>query len=114
MPVVREYIPALAANTTTDINLSPYDRFGQRGGRVTVAATTASLPGTVKLTVLVGSDQLAQNANVPQEASAGQGPNTETPTVSGFGAPADPITVRLTNTGAGTPIVQIQANIENA
>lgn len=114
MPVVRKYYGSFAANQTTKVDLSPYDRFGQRGGRVTVGATASANPGEIELTALVGSDQLAESLAIGIEEATGVGVTTQTPTVSGFGAPADPITVRLTNTAANTPNVVVQVNIENA
>ena len=62
-----------------------------------------------------GPGTIGQDLAVSQEAATGVGVTSETPTVSGFGAPSDPITVRLTNTHASnTPDVTVQVNVENA
>lgn len=99
-----------------DVNLSPFDRFGGRGGRVSVKATgvIAEANGELTFTVLVGSDILTQEATVGAESIVNQGPNRETPAVIGFGAPADPITLRLFNANAATRVVTTDVDVENA
>lgn len=114
MPVVRPVEVNFAAGETRIIELSPYDRFGARGGKVTVGGTS-SATSDMTMQVLVGSDQLTTGFVLPVETNTGLGPTTETPTVSGFGAPSDPITVRVTNTGTTTTTdVIMQINVENA
>ncbi len=108
----RTVVPA-AGNTVLD--LSPFDRFGGRGGRlkVQVVAVTAEILNELTYTVLVGSDVLI-NAGVPFGAAAGISPDNETPAVIGFGAPADPITVTLFNANAATRIFHTSVEVENA
>ena len=85
-----------------DVNLAPFDRFGGRGGRVSVKATgvQAEANGELTITVLVGSDILVNEGVIPGERAVNLGPDAETPATKGFGAPADPITVRLFNANA--------------
>ena len=99
-----------------DVNLAPFDRFGGRGGRVSVKATgvSAEANGDLTMTVLVGSDILTNEAVIGSEAIVNLGPNNETPAIKGFGAPADPITVRLFNANAAARTVTTEVEVENA
>ncbi len=99
-----------------DVNLAPFDRFGGRGGRLSVKATAVAAEAHDKtMTVMVGSDILADQIAIGGEAVVGLGPNRETPTVTGIGAPADPITVRLFDgSGTGIEVVTVEVEIENA
>jgi len=110
---IRTVIP-IAGQATLD--LSPFDRFGGRGGRLTVRATgvAAEMDGDVTITVLVGSDVLINAGVVTGEAVLNSGPSNETPAISGRGAPADPITITLFNVNAATRDVITEVNIENA
>jgi len=110
----------VAASSNVVLDLSPFDRFGGRGGRlkVQVVAVTADIAplGVVELTytVLVGSDVLI-NAGIPFGKAAGESPDNETPAVMGFGAPADPITITLFNADAGAAHVFVtNVEVENA
>ncbi len=97
------------------LDLSPFDRFGGRGGRVRVqcVAVPAEIVD-VTLTVLVGSDVLA-NAVRPSGAIIDTPPDNETPSIVGFGAPADPITITLTNTDTMTArVLFTNVSVENA
>jgi len=108
----RTVVP-IAGNTVLD--LSPFDRFGGRGGRVTVQVTALAAQITTDLTfsVLVGSDVLI-NAGVPSSAAVDTGPDNETPRIIGFGAPADPITITLFNANAATRVMFTNVSVENA
>jgi len=108
----RSVVPA-TGNTVLD--LSPFDRFGGRGGRVSVQVTAVAAEILTDLTfsVLVGSDVLI-NAGVPSSAAANTGPDNETPKVVGFGAPADPITITLFNADACTRVMFTNVSVENA
>jgi len=99
-----------------DVNLAPFDRFGGRGGRVSVKATgvAAEADGDLTMTVLVGSDILVNEGDVGAERTVNLGPDAETPAVKGFGAPADPITVRLFNANAAARVVTTEVEVENA
>lgn len=99
-----------------DVNLAPFDRFGGRGGRLSVKATgvQAEANGELTMTVLVGSDILVNEAVIAGERALNLGPDAETPTVRGFGAPADPITVRLFNANAAARTVTTEVEVENA
>ncbi len=99
-----------------DVNLAPFDRFGGRGGRVSVKATglIAEADGDLTMTVLVGSDILTNEASIGAERVVNLGPDSETPAIIGFGAPADPITVRLFNANAATRVVTTEVEVENA
>jgi len=114
MGVVRQRT-SVPATSNVVLDLSPFDRFGGRGGRlkVQVVAVTAEILGELTYTVLVGSDVLI-NAGVPFGAAAGISPDNETPAVVGFGAPADPITVTLFNTNAAARIFHTSVEVENA
>jgi len=109
----RVTIP-LAGNILVD--LSPFDRFAGRGGRLAVAVTgvAAEANGELTMTVLVGSDILIDAGEIGAEASVNRGPDDETRRIRGRGAPADPITVRLFNTNAAARDVIVDAEIENA
>lgn len=116
MPQVRTVI-SVASNVDQVVDLSPYDRFGARGGQVVVAVTClAANTGEATYDLLVGSDQITANNAILSEPVVGGGPNTESPTSRGFGAPADPITIRIKpGTITGTPVnMVVVANIENA
>jgi len=110
---LRTTIP-IAGQVTLD--LSPFDRFGGRGGRLSVATTgvAAEANGELTQTVLVGSDVLINAGQIVGEASLNAGPTEETPKVKGRGAPADPITITLFNTNAATRDVITEVEIENA
>jgi len=108
----RSVVP-ITGNTVLD--LSPFDRFGGRGGRlkVQVTVTTAQNIGDLTYTVLVGSDVLI-NAGVPASAAAETPPDNETPAIVGFGAPADPITITLFNGNAALRTFFTNVSVENA
>lgn len=108
----RSVVPA-AGNTVLD--LSPFDRFGGRGGRVSVQVTAlaAEILTDLTFTVLVGSDVLI-NAGVPSSAIVNTGPDNETPRITGFGAPADPITITLFNNNACTRVMFTNVSVDNA
>jgi len=110
---LRTTIP-IAGQVTLD--LSPFDRFGGRGGRLTAKSTgvAAEADGDLTWTVIVGSDILLNAGQIQGEAVLNAGPNAETPAVSGFGAPADPITITLFNANAATRDVITDVEIENA
>ena len=106
---------SVPANDKLDVPLAPFDRFGGNGGDVTVKATSiAAESGDVNLTLIIGSDVVQSEAPVFGENVAGQGPTSETIGVSGFGAPADPITIRLANTTAGAIVISGHALINNS
>ena len=115
MSVVRlRTVVPIAGQVTLD--LSPFDRFGGRGGRLSVRSTgvAAEMDGDVTMTVLVGSDVLINAGQVVGESSLNAGPTNETPAVTGRGAPADPITITLFNVNAGARDVSTEVEIENA
>lgn len=116
MSLVRRSI-SVAANTTIDVNLSPFDRFAGRGGQVSVQVTglaAQAAAGDMLYSLLVGSDIVASRATVPGEPVVGSGPTNETPAVTGIGAPADPITVSLINDNAAARVFVVAVNIVNA
>ena len=98
------------------LDLSPFDRFGGRGGKITAKCTgvAAEADGDITWTVLVGSDILLNNGEITGEAVLNSGPTAETPAVIGFGAPADPITITVFNANAATRDVITVVEIENA
>ncbi len=115
MPVVRKSTATLVAGTPQVIDLGVFDRFGGRGGSVSVVGTcTAAGTGVVTMDVQVGSDMVAQDVLLGVEniaAGAGVGPDAQTqPVISAVGAPGDPIQITLKGS-AGTATVQ--ANITN-
>jgi len=109
----RTIVPATGQVT---LDLSPFDRFGGRGGRVSVKATgvAAEADGDITITVLVGSDVLINAGQIVAEPSLNSGPTNETPAILGRGAPADPITVTLFNVNALVRDVITEIEIENA
>lgn len=116
MPAVYFRQDLGAANSVVDVPLAPYDRFGGGGGRIRVRATVViANAGNVDMTVMLGSDVLISAGPVGAEANVGQGPTNETPSISGIGAPGDPITVRLAETaGVANVIVTGVVDIQNA
>jgi len=115
MSVVRQRT-SVPATGQSILDLSPFDRFGGRGGRVSVRATAlaAEALATLTMTVLVGSDVLINAGQIIAEPGLNIGPTNETPAVTGRGAPADPITVTLFNGSAGIVDVITEIEIENA
>ena len=115
MPVVY-FQETMAANATQDVSLAPYDRFGGGGGRVRVRAVApnGATVGSIKITVMLGSDVLISSGPLSIETAAGIGVTSETPSISGIGAPGDPITVRIEETAGNTPLVQGVVDIQNA
>ncbi len=98
-----------------DVNLSPFDRFAGRGGQATVKATAAATEeGDLTFSFMIGSDIIADAYAIGVEAVTGQGPNRETPSVTGVGAPADPITLNLQNSNAAARVVDVEVEIINA
>ena len=116
MPAVYFRQDLGVANSVLDVALAPYSRFGGGGGRVRVRCTVpTTLGGTVDLTVMLGSDVLVSAGPIGVESVAGGGPTSETPSISGIGAPGDPITVRLAETGGNAnTIVTGVVDIQNA
>jgi len=111
---LRTDVPAVGQTT---LDLSPFDRFGGRGGRLSVASTgvAAEAQGDLTMTVLVGSDVLINAGQIVGEPSINSGPTNETPRVTGRGAPADPITITLFNNHATlVRAVITEVEIENA
>lgn len=110
---LRTTIP-IAGQVTLD--LSPFDRFGGRGGRLVAKCTgvAAEADGDITWTVIVGSDILINGGEITGEGVINQGPTSETPGVSGFGAPADPITITVFNANAATRDVITVVEIDNA
>ncbi len=108
----RSVVP-IGGNTVLD--LSPFDRFGGRGGRLKVQVTVLAAQniGDLTYSVLVGSDVLI-NAGIPSSAAAETPPDNETPAIIGFGAPADPITVTLFNANAALRTFFTNVTVENA
>ncbi len=115
MSTVRQRT-TIPLNGQTTLDLSPFDRFGGRGGRVSVAVTGVALEanGELTMTVLVGSDVLINAGQIVSESSLNRGPDAETPRVVGRGAPADPITVTLFNANAMARDVISEVEVENA
>ncbi len=108
-------ITTIAAGATVDLNLAPFHRFGGRGGRVLFRATVpiASV-GAGTLTLMCGSDVVADQFVIPVERAASMGPNKESPAVTGRGAPGDPITARVADPGGAGFDVTWEAQIDNA
>ncbi len=111
--VRRRVVVPLTGNV--DVNLSPFDRFAGRGGQATVKATALlGQEDDLTLSFLIGSDIIADAYAIGAEAIAGQGPIKESPSVTGIGAPADPITVNLQNANAAARTVDVEVEIINA
>lgn len=111
--VRRRVVVPLTGNV--DVNLAPFDRFAGRGGQATVKATAlGGQEDDITLDFTIGSDIIASGFAVGAEAVAGQGPNRETPSVTGIGAPADPITVNIQNANAAARTVDVEVEIINA
>lgn len=114
MAIVRRRV-TVPLTGNIDVNLSPFDRFAGRGGQATVKATAlATEQDSASFDFTIGSDIIASAFAIGAEAVAGQGPNRETPSVSGIGAPADPITVNLQNSSGAAIVVDVEVEIINA
>jgi len=114
MPHLQRQV-VVGAGATVDMNLAPFHRFGGRGGRVAVRATVpVAAVGAGTITVMCGSDVVADQFLIPVESAASMGPNKDTPSVGGRGAPGDPITVRLADPGGAGYTATVEAQIDNA
>jgi len=115
MSIIRQTTTVPLTGQVT-LDLSPFDRFGGRGGRLSVKATALAAEAlvTATMTVLVGSDVLINAGQIPAEPTVNSGPTNETPAVTGRGAPADPITVTLFNGSAGAIDIRTEIEVENA
>jgi len=115
MSIIRQTTTVPTVGQVT-LDLSPFDRFGGRGGRVSVKATVlaAEALANMTMTVLVGSDVLINAGQIPSEPTPNSGPTAETPAVTGRGAPADPITVTFFNASLAGVDVRSDIEVENA
>ncbi len=114
MAIIRRRItvPALG---NIDVNLAPFDRFAGRGGQATVKATgVAAEVVDLTLTFTIGSDIIASVWAIGAQGVVSGGPDKESPSITGIGAPADPITVNLQNSNAGTRVVDVEVEVINA
>lgn len=113
VPIRETIVPG----ATVVVDLSPFDRFAGNGGAVAVRVVhdAVAVPGSVTMTVMIGSDVLQENGIVFEELNPDSGPSNETPAVQGEGLPGDPITIRLNNNDAAADaIVTGFADIQNA
>ena len=95
MAQVRRTI-VLAAGNNVNVDLSPFDRYGLRGGSLSVKATClAADAGKTQMTILIGSDTLILNGDVAIERDVGVGPDDTTQAIEGFGLPSDPVTINV-------------------
>jgi hypothetical protein len=114
MPHIKRDV-VVGAGATVDVNLAPFDRFAGRGGRVSVRATVPiAAVGAGTLTLMAGSDVIADQFVIPVERGANLGPDKDTPSVSGFGVPGDPITVRLQDPGGAGYTAMVEVQVDNA
>lgn len=111
MPLVSR-AQSIPANSTAAVDLSPFQRFGLRGGaiRVRAAIPVGSTLGDILGNLTIGSDQVARDSVVQNSGTV----TRETPAMEGFGAAADPITLTFQNTTAGAIVVNVVADIQNA
>lgn len=102
----------MVANATTDVNLAPLDRFGSAGGRIRVyAAATAA--DQIRMTLLLGTDAVMDRGWVPVNGTAGRVVVPDDLFAEGFGAPHDPITLRLEETAGATPTFYAKVIIDS-
>ncbi len=114
MSIVRRRV-TVPLTGNVDVNLSPFDRFAGRGGQATVKATCLiGEEDDLTFDFTIGSDIIASAYAIGAEGSVGQGPNKETPSVTGIGAPADPITLNVQNANALARVVDVEVEIINA
>ena len=109
MPVVRK-ANANVPVAGVEVDLGVFNRFGGRGGAISVRGTSNAV--NTFMTVQVGSDIVADRFEMPIEAVTGQGPNNETPAIQAVGAPGDPIMVKLFGTAATEDTI-VQVDITN-
>ena len=109
MPQVR-FRQSIAANATEDINLAPNDRFGPAGGKVELFCVTIA-DGDHRATLMVGTDVILDRGfpNVP--LAPGVVDLQRDKMAEGFGAPFDPITLRIENTTVGAVVCSGLVNI---
>ncbi len=106
MPFTRKLQQAMLANQTgVEPSLGPLSRFPAAGQLDVYAA--ASIASVVEITVLVGTDIVADRALVNINEIAGRLKIPDDLVASGRGNPNDPITIRLDNTAGGTPNVEL-------
>lgn len=89
----------IAQGATVDINLAPFDRFGASGGKASLYAV-AEVVDDLVVTLLFGSTAAITRGALPVAVAAGRVVVPEDLIAWGFGAPNDPITLRVENIDA--------------
>lgn len=109
MPAVPFNV-TLGASATADVDLAPFDRLGGGGGRVAVRAFCDGATGDAVLTLMIGSEVIQSEGPL----FVGTVIDRNTPVISGLGAAADTITIRLRDASAAGSVIIGIADIENA
>ncbi len=114
MPQSKEFASVAAGVTVANVlSGSPYERVGGLGATVRLyAIMTAGTAGELKATLLLGSDQVIENAGLGVNAAGPQVPQDQI--AEGTALPGDQITVRIVNDGAGANIYGVLVDIQNA
>jgi len=89
----------IAQGATVDINLAPFDRFGARGGKASLYAG-AEVVDDLVATLMFGSTAAITRGAIPVALAAGRVIVPQDLLAWGFGAPNDPITLRIENIDA--------------
>ena len=101
----------IVANTVTDIALAPFDRFGARGGKCSLYATSETVLALVA-TLMFGSTAAMVRGSIPVNTTAGVVQVPRDLLAYGFGAALDPITLTVENITATAAFVQAKLIIE--
>lgn len=97
-------------DTTVQIDLGQFNRFGARGGRCQLWAA-AELINQLRATLKFGSTDALTRGFVPVAATAGRVSDIEDRIAHGFGAPLDPITLTVENIGTAAAACEIYAKL---
>lgn len=89
----------IAQGVTVDINIAPFNRFGASGGKASLYAV-AEVVDDLVATLLFGSTAAITRGAIPVAVAAGRVVIPEDLLAFGFGAPNDPITLRIENIDA--------------
>jgi len=101
----------IVANTVTVLALAPFDRFGARGGKASLYATSETVLALVA-TLMFGSTSAIVRGSIPVNTTAGVVQVPRDLLAYGFGAALDPITLTVENVTGTAAFVQAKLIIE--
>ncbi len=101
----------IVANTSTIMVIAPYDRFGARGGKASLYATSETVLALVG-SLMFGSTLALNRGAIPVVTTLGVVEIPRNLMAYGFGAPLDPITLTIENITATAAFVYLKLIIE--